>query len=340
MADPLLLGIDVTPRIAYPFLWADYVELLCLCSRNGWVSKGNVQAQVQEAQDVQADEESGDPDSADGDAAEEPLADPGAPILPMELDDKVAARWVDIRTRLRAREVSWPGWPFRLEGAMLHSRFDSTNPEHRLYVALLIASSLRLCHKTRSGEVTSAFEEISYYWLRQSLNPLWEVRQFGALPTLPVAYTGTLWNKLVALADDLKAVLVKTAEDYHPADTGDGGIDLVAWQSMGDQRGHWPVIFAQCACSPTEWESKQLSATGPAIGAHLKPKADSLAYCFVPHDLQASETRWQRGSHVASTVLIDRARILHVFRANNAWGVLPAWAFVNEPAAMQAALAA
>ena len=33
MPEPLLLALDTLPRHAYPFLWADYVELLCLCSR-------------------------------------------------------------------------------------------------------------------------------------------------------------------------------------------------------------------------------------------------------------------------------------------------------------------
>ena len=56
MPDPLFRAIDEMPRHAYPFLWADYVELLCLCSRNGSVSSGNLQALRQEAQDVQADD--------------------------------------------------------------------------------------------------------------------------------------------------------------------------------------------------------------------------------------------------------------------------------------------
>ena len=52
---PLLTGLDKVPRHAYPFLWADYVELLCLCGQNGFVSKGNIDAITQEAGDVQSD---------------------------------------------------------------------------------------------------------------------------------------------------------------------------------------------------------------------------------------------------------------------------------------------
>ncbi len=43
MPEPLFLALDVLLRHSYSFLWADYVELLCFCSRNGMVAKGNLQ---------------------------------------------------------------------------------------------------------------------------------------------------------------------------------------------------------------------------------------------------------------------------------------------------------
>lgn len=325
MSEPLLRDISKVPRETYDFLWADYVELLCLCSRNGWVSGGNVQAQTQEAQDTEAaDDEPVEPDETSA-----------------ELDDRISKRWADIRRRLHARSMSWPGWPFRLEGSVVYSRFEPNNPEHRLYVALLIASSLRLCHNTRSGEVTRAFEEISYHWLRRSLNSVWQVRLFGAHQTLASAYPQTtLRAKFVALAADIKAVLQKPPEAYAASDTGDGGIDLVAWMTMGDQRGNWPVIFGQCACSPTDWESKQLSISPTSVEAHLTPQHPAAGYCFVPHDLHSSNTLWQRESHILRTVVIDRARILHLFRTTQGWSDLPHLPFVDEPAALQAEMAA
>lgn len=320
---PLFRAIDVVPRHAYDFLWADYVELLCLCSRNGCVSSGNVQALTQETQDVQTD------------CDEEPHVHEDPEVL----DDRVAKRWTDIRRRFQTRSASWPAWPFVLDGSVLNSVYDGKNPEHRLYVALLIASSVRLCHEDRRGEVTNAFEEISYYWLKQSLNDLWVVRPFGAHQTLQNAYTGTLHAKLEALAGDLKARLQKPADAYDPSDTGDGGIDLVAWMRMGDQRGNLPVIFGQCACSPTDWESKQLSVSGPSVEAHIAPQHQGAAYCFVPHDLQMSDTQWQRASHVLRTVVVDRARILELFRATKTLAALPTWTFVDEPSQIQATMA-
>ena len=223
----LFKRLDVLPRHPYPFLWADYVELLCLCSKNGLVSRGNLQAQVQEAQDVQVDAD------IDGDGDE--IAGPNDEST--VLDDKVSAHWDDIVSRLNAREASYPGWPFQLEGAVLRSVYDERRADHRLYVALLIASSLRLCVATRSNEVTSAFEEISYQWLSRSLPQFWKVRPFGAHAALPDAYVGNLREKFELLAADINAKLQMDADEYDPANTGDGGLDLVAWQEVGDQRG-------------------------------------------------------------------------------------------------------
>lgn len=209
----LLADIGKVPRHAYPFLWADYVELLCLTSQNGLVSKGNLEAQTQEAADTQTDS---DEDQTGSEESE-------------ELDDRISQRWADIHARLTARSKQYADWPFTLEKNLVRSRYDGKNPRHRLYLALLVASSLRLCEGVRTKEVTSAFEEISFHWLQRSLNPLWEVRPFGAHQTLPNAYTQSkLLDKLKALARDLQARLQKADEEYDPQNTGDGGIDLVA----------------------------------------------------------------------------------------------------------------
>lgn len=321
----LLADLGKVPRHAYAFLWADYVELLCLCSLNGLISKGNIAAQTQEANDTQID--------SDDDAQEESEESE-------ELDDRISRRWSDIHSRLSARSRQYSDWPFTLERNLVRLRFDDTNPRHRLYVALLVASSLRLCESRRTAEVTSAFEEISYYWLQGSLNPLWEVRPFGAHQTLPGAYAATtLLEKLKNLAADIQATLQKSDEMYDSRNTGDGGIDLVAWLNIEDQRGNIPVIFGQCACSPTDWEDKQLDVTPAATEAHIAPQHPGAAYCFVPHDLSANDRLWDRAEHVKRTVLVDRLRLFRLFERINAFDSLPTWSFVDDASATNAALA-
>lgn len=337
MPEPLFRSLDVLPRHSYSFLWADYVELLCLCSKNDIVAKGNLQAQLQEAEDLQTDAGQDELNSIEDDSStNDDNVDPNEREV---LDDRITRRWEDIKKRLHARSLTFPGWPFELNGDVLRAKFDAQNPEQKLYVSLLIASSLRLCHDTRSPEVTSAFEEISYHWLRQSLTGLWQVRPFGAHQTLPNAYVGTLRAKLEALAEDISGVLVKQATDYESRNTGDGGIDLVAWQDMGDKRGNMLIIFGQCACSPTDWESKQLDVTPSSTEAHIHSQHPGSAYCFVPHDLSMNDRSWERSAHVKRTVIVDRRRLLNLFKVLKTWEQLPSWPFVLEATQQSAELA-
>ena len=112
----LLADIGKVPRHAYPFLWADYVELLCLTSQNGLVSKGNLEAQTQEAADTQTDS---DEDQTGSEESE-------------ELDDRISQRWADIHARLTARSKQYADWPFTLEKNLVRSRYEDKNPRHRL----------------------------------------------------------------------------------------------------------------------------------------------------------------------------------------------------------------
>lgn len=320
----LLADLGKVPRHAYPFLWADYVELQCLCSRSGLVSKGNIAAQTQEASDTQVD-------------SDEDWQDPHEESE--ELDDRISQRWDDIHSRLNTRSKQYSDWPFVLERNVVRLRFDANNPRHRLYVALLVASSLRVCERHRTSEVTRAFEEISYHWLQQSLNSLWEVRPFAAHQTLPNAYDGTLQKKLKELAGDIQATVLKRDEEFDPRNTGDGGIDLVAWLKMGDRRGNMPIIFGQCACSPTDWEDKQLDVTPSSTEALISPHHPGAAYCFVPHDLSANDGLWDRAEHVKRTVLVDRLRFFRLFERIDCFDKLPTWTFIDDAAATRAALA-
>jgi len=319
MSDPILTGLDTQPRHAYSFLWADYVELLALCSSDGVFSRSGLQEIAQEGGDLQSEDmiEDVDPDST-----------------PAEVDDAISKRWDEIRTRFEIRQHSFPGWPFRLEGHRLIRAFVPENDEHRLYIALLIASSLRLCPKTREGEVAASLEEITYHLFSKMMPQGWQVRPFGAHQTIGIGYSGTLLGKLQQLERDINGKLMKDPADYDPRDTGDGGIDVVAWDDLGDHRGHIPVIFAQCGCSPQDWEKKQLEVSTSAIEAHIVPQHPGAAYYITPHDLSASDIRWERASKITRVIVLDRLRLLRLAVRHAVFPQLPAMAHVDEVVGM------
>lgn len=316
MPDAILTGLDTHPRHPFPFLWADNVELLTLCSMDGQFSRGQLEESAQEGGELQIDND----------------AEEHAATSSEEADDAVSKRWDDIKARLRQRQASYPVWPFEMDGNVLRRTFDPADAGHRLYAALLVASCLRLCSKTRSAEVTTAFEEISCLLLRQTLPAGWEVRAFGAHQQFAQGYQGKLYEKLQQLAQDVQGKLHKNEDAFDTRNTGDGSIDLAAWLNLGDQRGNIPVILAQCACSPTDWEYKQLQVTGAATESLIRIDHPPAAYCFVPHDLYKSDQHWDRSEHVHRVVLIDRKRLLHLATSGNALDNMPMWSFVQEAA--------
>lgn len=329
MADPILVNLGTHPRHPYPFLWADYIELITLCSRDGQFSRGALAEADQEGGDLQQEgaEENENPEETEG-----PESTEKGKLSAVKRDDTISLRWDEIKRRLQQRSETYAYWPFELRGNVLVRRFNPANPGHRLYAALLIASSYRLCHDKRAGEVAAALEEVAVLLMQNMLGKGWTVKPFGAHQSIAVGYTGTLRSKLEKLAQDVHGVLMKSEDDYDKSDTGDGGLDVVAWDSLGDSRGHFPVIFAQCGCSPTDWEHKQLSVTPAAVEAHIKTQHPAAAWYVTPHDLSQSNNKWDRGSHVVNVVLLDRKRLLHLVQRHELDPIIPTWPFVSEAA--------
>ena len=308
----ILRGLDIKPRHSYPFLWADYVELLTLCGESSYFSRSNLEELQQEGGELQIDDED------------------GANLSSAMQDDIISNQWDEIKDKLLQRQSTVTAWPFQFKGNSLQSAFDTHNSAHRLYMVLLLASSLRLCPKSRVNEVSAALEEVAYLLFKYMLPKGWSVKPFGAHQTIAEGYTGPLRNKLEKLAVDIHGTLMKQVDDYDSRDTGDGGIDVVAWDSLGDDRGHMPVIFAQCGCSPRDWEHKQLSVTPAAIESHIATQHPGAAYYITPHDLSASNQKWERASHVAKVVVLDRRRLMYLAEHHSVLPNLPSWKFVDE----------
>lgn len=287
------------PRETYSFLWADYAELKSITSPDGFYGEGQV-VDIFTEPELLMDED-----------YDESLVNEPEEVKAMLKSEAMSRRWADISNCLVGRQKAMAGfWPFKFEDGVLYSVFDSKNSRHILYFALLLASSLRYLKKSKHAAVTASLEEIGYHVFRSLMPAHWEVRCFGAHQRIQNAYVGTLEAKLRALANDLFAQFVEYRE-FDKRDTGDGGLDVVAWHAMGgDGRGNIPIAFAQCGCSPTDWEHKQLEASPANIEAHLHLQHSAANYYIMPHDLRELTGKWCRASNIGRVIMIDRLRIL------------------------------
>ncbi|KCV27870.1 hypothetical protein L489_5680 [Bordetella bronchiseptica 00-P-2730] len=342
-SQPILAELEQAPRLSYGFLWADYAELICLTSEDGIYSPAFLRDSVQEEEDIRTDAEDGNGEEASiaaslleavtetetGGETDETLNSNRT------VDEKIERVWDSIRRRLEVRRSSLDDdWPFTFKDNVLERRFDADNSVHRLYIALLVASALRFCPLGRRKEVEASLEEIGYHLIKGLLPSGWQVRPFGAHQSLPGAYTGTLYQKYRALADDIHPLHVADEDFFDPRDTGDGGIDVVAWHPFADSRGNIPVLMAQCGCSPQEWEHKQYEASPMQQETKIMPHHPAMAMYIMPHDLRDTNGAWDRKSHVGRVIMIDRSRIVKLASQHDFAKNLPEWPFVREAATL------
>ncbi|MGM9428721.1 hypothetical protein [Hydrogenophaga sp. MI9] len=243
-----------------------------------------------------------------------------------------AARWRDILNYVQIRGAAFgTAYPFEVSDDQdtIAVAFDGSQRQ-RLYLALLLASSLRTLEKGRRNGVARIFEEISFAVFSKLLPPGSEIRATWAGPGRPAPYEGTLFQKLTALAADLRCTPNFAQADFNLADTGDGGMDIVAWHPMSDLRSGIPIAMAQCGCSRDDWEHKQLEAH-PVKHSHRLPVMHPWAnYYFMPLDFRRADGDWAKKSDLAEVIIVDRLRILGLAEQFAVLDEMPAFAYVDE----------
>ncbi len=93
------------------------------------------------------------------------------------------------------------------------------------------------------------------------------------------------------LAEELRGVVVADPVDFHPRDTADNGLDLVAWIPMTDPGKGTVSFFAQCACGK-QWDGKQYEASHQRWREFLALKSPSTKWTFIPHYFRKPGSFW------------------------------------------------
>ncbi|WP_188238678.1 hypothetical protein [Stenotrophomonas maltophilia] len=323
----LFKGLDKPPTSSDFYLWCDYIEVRCLASPDKRFSRGDLLECTTElgemeilTEGVEPEDEEYEGDETVEDAEDVVAEDNGLEaddeaLRALPVDDRREARAADLYSQFAVRsQVFGDAYPFSLsEDGQEISLLENRTASQNLYLELLLSSSLRLISLGRWGELTERFEEISEKIFRGLMPPTWQVHRFGAKGG--TRYRGHLHSRLKALAKDWRADFNLTRKQFKARNSGDGGLDLVAWHPMGeDGRVGVPAAAAQCGCTAEGWSLKQLEAS-PANMSFMRMDHPWATYYFMPLDLVAVADQgfdWQRRPHLSSTILVDRLRIVRL----------------------------
>ena len=304
---PVLESVTIVPTAAKfdRYRWCDYIELRCLThvdrrfSRDGLAESIGESKDVCESDDLSIDSE-GEPQLGDGQLAG----------LAKEEDDESFAAACFKHLRWRSK-LFGEGWPFTIDEHAQEIRIKpNCDSAHYFYLHLLLSSLLKYCPRTRRKIYTGSFEEISLSVFRCLMPQGAEVHAFGA--THSTRYKGHLFERLEKLTADIRGKLLLTKQDFPKNNSGDGGLDLVAWHDLKDERDHIPIAFAQCGCTVEGWPDKMLEASPAKLSKKLVTGHDWATYYFMPLDLtdeRDGAMSWQRRSDVNCAIVIDRLRL-------------------------------
>lgn len=326
---PLLNGL-ACPTISDDYAWLDYYELSCLLLKDQRLSKGAIVEDLDTVKgttpqllfsasnaDQFFDDEDGDSDGMEDDDL--PMS-VGGDERKDALIGKNESLARDLFFGFSVRQRIFGDWyPFEVVGdANDELKVRDLNDKRKVYIQMLLSAGLRMVPQQRWKDLTEPFEEISHKVFEILMPKGWEVHRFGAKGV--VRYKGRLIAKLKALAVDIKAEFVGKPHYYKPTNSGDGGLDLVAWHPLGDFRSGIPAALAQCGCTLDGWPNKSLEASPARLKNSLRPLVPWLTYYFMPHDLlveKAGQQDWQRGNDITESILIDRYRIIKIFESHD-----------------------
>ena len=218
----------------------------------------------------------------------------------------------EVFNHLRGRAMRYGEcYPFELTDSMNMLRLRSLRFDRNAYIFLLVCSGLQyVINKAESNALTTSFEHLCVEATQRHLGPMAQVHLFGkSADSNNSRYSGKLVDKLRLLASDLSAVTNFDPDEFDERDTGDNGLDVVAWVPPGDDAGGRITFFGQCACTP-EWVSKQHAVNDDAWQSILNIVVRPVQACFIPYDYRTPGGSWYKSRFVQRTYVVDRSRIL------------------------------
>ena len=298
-------NLELPPSSSDPYLWADFVELRALIHPDRCYSRGDLVSVAK-----------------------------GIMVTAPHRQFQPETQWRDLISFAGARRIAFGDqtYPFAVSNDedTLELRPGALTPLQRAYLLLLLASLLRHIPKGKERTaLTRGFEQFSLKVFERLMPDGSQVHATGAGGGKSSRYTGTLFNKMKSMAIDIRATSNFAERDFKRGDSGDGGIDLVAWHPMADERKGIPAALAQCGCSVEDWRFKQLEVNYAKLQHKLPIMHPWASYYFLPLDFRHADGGWANESDLGGTIIVDRLRLLRLADAHQLHASLPRWAPLN-----------
>lgn len=290
---PLIFTVGEIPKTK-PFQFADLAELLILTGTTSQISKADL------SDLIQTGSLDSDPDGHEN-YEDNPLS------LSASYDRNIEDCFQQFRYRTSALGESYP---FELINGLL-TRRSSISIAGYVYLFCLVCSRLA-SFDNKSGfrqNCASIFTELSSQALKLTLKDSARVYIFDA---------GSIDRKVI-FDSNLKLALPKLAQKLNArpdmyvieqqSTSGDGGIDLVAINSMGDSANGILIYFAQCAAQKDGWPDKTLETRRSSKFFSLSHDASNMLYTPVLY--RNASGQWVNEVHSADCIIVDRLRIMH-----------------------------
>lgn len=150
--------------------------------------------------------------------------------------------------------------------------------------------------------------------MKNILPPQAECYFFGSSNVSDLQSATTFYNRLEQLVERLGEHITPqlTPDSLSKFNKGDGGLDIYGFIKFGDNLRHFPLYFAQCACTP-EWVSKQNSSKRGRWGNFMTFSVTPVNFIFIPFSFRSATGEWHEQHKIEDSVVIDRQRLVHNF---------------------------
>jgi hypothetical protein len=332
LAENYLLLLAKKPQGLSSSNWADYLELLCIANIDGELSEEDVidrlSIRLKDLKEGTKDEILEDEElSSDSD---------GTATNRARISDKWETQLKDWFGILNMRQVVYGDfYPFKISNGEISLKASVPTLKQKLYIYLLLCSNLYLFPKKDSNDLSNSFEVLSYETFKNILPDDAKIHLFGKNPLNdngPFKGSLSLWKKINNLAGLLnESVSQRMNElDYPPTNTGDGGLDIVAWIPTSDNLPSKLIFFVQCACG--EWAKKIHESSHIDWDMRIDFTTSTINNIFIPYCFRQSNGNWQRSADIKKAFLVDRKRILDICCKKKIlhYTTLPAFKIVDE----------